>query len=114
MEVIRLKNADKYEPQENWVRSNICSQSDISLEHFVKPPHHSSPTHSHSNSQVLYVLKGSIIVQTESAEQSLETGDCAYIPADEVHTVINPLNDVSIGLDIFIPGRSFDFWLNKK
>ncbi len=112
MDVIHSQDAEKYEPQENWVRSNLCNKSDISIEHFVKPPKHSSPTHSHSNSQVLYVLQGEIIIKTKYDEQKLEKGDTVYISGGETHTVINPLNEISIGLDIFIPGRSFDFWLN--
>lgn len=114
MEIIRFKNAEKYEPEKNWIRSSLCSQSDISIEHFVKPPKHSSPTHSHPNSQVLYVLQGEIIVKTDNDEQKLKTGDTVYIPGGEVHTVTNPMNEISIGLDIFIPGRSFDFWLNRN
>ena len=114
MEVIHFQDTEKYEPQENWVRSNLCNKSDISIEHFVKPPKHSSPAHSHPNAQVLYVLQGEIIVETENNKQKLKTGDTVYIQGGEVHTVINPLNEISIGLDIFVPGRSFDFWLNQK
>ena len=113
MEVIHFQDAEKYEPQENWVRANLCNKSDISIEHFVKPPKHSSPTHSHPNSQVLYVLQGEIIIKTDGDEQKLKKGDTVYIPGGEIHAVINPLNEISIGLDIFIPGRSFDFWLNR-
>ncbi len=114
MDIIRFQDAEKYEPQKDWVRSSLCSKSDISIEHFVKPPKHSSPTHGHPNSQVLYVLQGAIIIKTKDDEQKLEKGDTVYIPGGEIHTVINPLNEISIGLDIFIPGRSFDFWLNKN
>ena len=114
MDVVRFQDAEKYEPQKDWVRSSLCNKSDISIEHFVKPPKHSSPTHHHPNSQVLYVLRGEIIVKTEDDEQKLKKGDTVYIPGGEFHTVINPLNEVSIGLDIFIPGRSFDFWLNRN
>lgn len=114
MEVIHFKEAEKYEPQKDWVRSSLCNQSDISIEHFVKPPKHSSPTHSHPNSQVLYVLQGEIVIRTENDEQKLKVGDTVYISGNEIHTVINPLNEISIGLDIFVPGRSFDFWLNRN
>ena len=114
MDVIRYENAERYEPQKDWVRSSLCNKPDISIEHFIKPPKHSSPTHSHPNSQVLYVLQGEIIVKTNDDEQRLERGDTVYIPGEQTHTVINPLNEVSIGIDIFIPGRSFDFWLSKN
>lgn len=113
MEVIHFQDAEKYEPQKDWIRSSLCNKSDISIEHFVKPPKHSSPAHSHPNSQVLYVLQGEIIIKTENDEQKLKKGDTVYIPGGEAHTVINSLNDISIGLDIFLPGRSFDFWLNR-
>ena len=113
MEVIHFKDTEKYEPQKDWVRSSLCNKPDISIEHFVKPPKHSSPSHSHPNSQVLYVLQGEIIIKTEDDEQTIKIGDTVYIPGGEIHTVINPLDEISIGLDIFIPGRSFDFWLNQ-
>ncbi len=114
MEVIHFQDAEKYEPEENWVRSNLCNKPGISIEHFIKPPTHSSPAHSHTNAQVLYVIQGEIIIKTADDEQKLMVGDCVYMPGGEIHTVINPLNEVSIGLDIFIPGRSFDFWLNRN
>lgn len=114
MEVIHFQDAEKYEPEENWVRSSLCNKPEISIEHFIKPPKHSSPTHGHPNSQILYVLQGEIIIKTDDDEQKLKIGDTVYIPGGEIHTVINPLNKISIGLDIFIPGRSFDFWLNRN
>jgi quercetin dioxygenase-like cupin family protein len=112
MEVIQFQETEKYEPQKDWIRSSLCNKPDISIEHFVKPPKHSSPVHSHANSQILYVLQGEIIIKTDDDEQKLLSGDTVYIPGGESHTVINPLNIVSIGLDIFIPGRAFYFWLN--
>ena len=114
MEVIQFQETEKYEPQKDWIRSSLCNKTDISIEHFVKPPRHSSPTHSHPNSQVLYVLQGEIVIRTENDEQKLKVGDTVYISGNEIHTVINPLNEISIGLDIFVPGRSFDFWLNRN
>jgi hypothetical protein len=27
--------------------------------------------------------------------------------------VTNPLDEVSVGIDIFVPGRSFDFWRKR-
>jgi quercetin dioxygenase-like cupin family protein len=44
----------------------------------------------------------------------LEEGDAAYIPGNEPHVVKNPLDKPSMGLDIFVPGRAFDFWLKRK
>ncbi len=114
MEVIRPTTAEKYEPEENWIRTLLCDQKDVSIEHFVKPPLHSSPKHSHDNAQVLYVLKGMITIKTEDDEQKLNSGDCVYIPGNEIHIVTNPQNEIAIGLDIFIAGRSFDFWLTQN
>jgi quercetin dioxygenase-like cupin family protein len=114
MEVIRLKAADRYEPEKDWKRTSLCNQKDISIEHFVKPPGHASPSHRHPNAQVLIVLKGQLSIITENEEQLLEEGDAVYIPGEERHVVKNPLNQTSVGLDIFVPGRSFDFWLKRK
>jgi quercetin dioxygenase-like cupin family protein len=115
MKVVRFNSAQSYEPEKEWKRLSLCNEADISIEHFIKPPHHASPLHEHANAQVLVVLKGKLAILTEeSGEQVLEEGDTAYIPADEPHVVKNLLDTPSIGLDIFVPGRSFDFWLKRK
>ena len=114
MEVIRFDNAESYEPEKDWKRVSLCSQEDISIEHFVKPAGHASPRHEHPNAQVLIVLKGKLIITTDDDEQELIENDAVYIPGDEPHVVTNPLNEPSVGIDIFVPGRSFDFWLKRK
>ena len=114
MKVIRFNNAENYEPEPDWKRVSLCNEEDISIEHFVKPPHHASPRHNHPNSQVLVVLKGQLtIVTDEEGEVVLDEGDAVYLPGDQFHIVINALDVPSVGLDIFVPGRSFDFWLKR-
>jgi quercetin dioxygenase-like cupin family protein len=115
MKVIRFKSAERYEPEKDWKRVSLCSENDISIEHFVKPAGHASPRHDHPSAQILIVLKGKLSIITEAdGEQVLEEGDTAYIPGDESHIVTNPLDEPSVGIDIFVPGRSFDFWLKRK
>ena len=115
MNVIRFSEAESYEPEKDWKRVSLCNQEDVSVEHFVKPPKHSSPLHDHPNAQVLIVLKGKLSIITDNdGEQELCEGDAAYIPGGEPHVVTNPLDELSIGVDIFVPGRSFDFWLKRK
>lgn len=113
MKVIHFKDADSYEPEKHWKRVSLCNENDISVEHFVKPPHHASPRHNHSNSQVLVVLKGELKIITDEKESLLKEGDSVYIPGNEFHVISNPMDKVSEGLDIFIPGRSFDFWSKR-
>ena len=115
MKVVRFKSAESYEPEKDWKRVSLCGQTDVSIEHFVKPPHHASPHHEHPNAQVLVVLTGKMSVTDNKGEKYLlEEGDCIYMPGGEAHTVTNELDSPSIGLDIFVPGRSFDFWLKRK
>jgi quercetin dioxygenase-like cupin family protein len=113
MEVIHFKDAETYEPQNNWIRKSLCNNSIISIEHFVKSPKHSSPKHDHPNSQILFVLKGQIVIETKTDKVTLNENDTVFIPGDESHIVTNPNKDIAIGLDIFVPGRSFDFWKNR-
>jgi quercetin dioxygenase-like cupin family protein len=115
MKVVRMESAESYEPEKDWKRISLCNESDISLEWFVKPPGHSSPRHGHRNAQVLVVLEGKLAILAGGDEEvELSEGDTAYIPGDEEHVVRNPLDRPSVGLDIFVPGRSFDFWLKRK
>lgn len=114
MKVIHINEAETFEPDKDWKRSSICSESELSVEHFVKPPGHASPNHSHPNAQVLIVLEGKLAVSTgDGEEEELSPGDAVYIPGDELHVVTNPLDRPSVGIDIFVPGRSFDFWKKR-
>lgn len=114
MKAIRFSQAENYEPEKDWKRVSLCNQKDISIEHFVKPPRHASPMHDHPNAQVLVVLKGKLAIITDKHQETLDEGDAVYIPGSEPHVVKNPLDEPSVGLDIFVPGRSFDFWLKRK
>ena len=115
MKVIHFADAESYEPEEDWKRSSLCNEGDVSIEHFVKPPGHSSPRHEHPNTQVLVVLSGKLTISArDDGERELGEGDAAYIPGGEAHVVKNPLGRPSSGLDIFVPGRSFDFWLKRR
>ena len=115
MKVVQFKQAETYEPEKNWKRSSLCNEKEISVEYFEKPPFHASPLHSHSNAQILIVLQGQLsVVDDTGCEEMLDEGDTVFIPGDELHMVKNPLDEKSVGLDIFVPGRSFDFWLKRK
>ena len=114
MQVVRFNQAQTYEPEKDWKRVSLCGQEDISIEHFVKPAGHASPRHEHPNAQVLIVLKGKMVITTDDGEQELGENDAVYIPGGEPHIVTNPLKEPSVGVDIFVPGRSFDFWLKRK
>ena len=112
--VHNLGAGQTYEPEKDWKRVSLCNEADISVEHFVKPPGHASPRHQHPSVQVLIVLKGKMVITTDEAEEELNEGDAVYMPGNEPHVLTNPLAEPSIGVDIFVPGRSFDFWLKRK
>ena len=115
MKIIHFNEAESYEPEKNWKRVSLCNQKDVSVEHFVKPPKHASPLHKHPSAQILIVLKGKLsVINEKDGEEVLNEGDAVYIPENETHIVKNVLDEPSIGIDIFVPGRSFDFWLKKK
>ena len=114
MKVVSLKKAKRFEPHEAWQRISLCEEQDVSVEHFTKPPNHASPVHSHSCAQVLVLLEGRVGVTCGSGEEVvLEAGDAVYIPGNEEHVVCNLNDSRSVGLDIFVPGRSFDFWKER-
>lgn len=114
MKVVHFTNAERYEPEPGWERVSLCYEPNLAIEYFVKPPGHASRLHEHPQEQVTLVLKGKMIVANAAGEEVLlEEGDAAYFPAHEPHMIKNPLDEPSIGVDIFHPGRSFDFWLKR-
>jgi quercetin dioxygenase-like cupin family protein len=115
LKIIRFKEAEHYEPEKDWRRTSLCSEKEISVEHFIKPPGHASPRHEHPNTQILVVLEGELAIYTDDDKSySLAKGDAAYISGDEAHIVVNPLDTPATGIDIFVPGRPFDFWLRQN
>jgi len=114
VKVIRFDSAESYEPDKDWRRVSLCNQADISVEHFVKPAGHASPRHEHPQAQVLIVLKGRLTIRTPDDEQELATNDAVYIPGSEPHVVANPSSEPAVAVDIFVPGRSFDFWTKRR
>lgn len=115
MKVVHFKEAQSYEPEMGWKRVSLCEEQNISAEYFVKPPGHASPMHDHPEEQVTIVIKGKMVVTSSTGQEAvLEEGDAAFFSAHEPHMVRNFLDEPSIGIDIFHPGRSFDFWLQRE
>ena len=55
-----------------------------------------------------------MIITTDDGSEELSEGDAAFLFPNEPHGINNALTGLSIGVDIFVPGRSFDFWLKPK
>ncbi len=114
MKIVNPTTARRIEPEPGWLRASLCSEDGVSVEHFVKPPGHASPMHQHPNAQVCVVIEGSMVMRTaDGAEHRVDAPGAAYFAPDEPHAVINPLDTPSVGIEVFVPGRSFDFWLER-
>ncbi len=114
MELVNFEQADQYSPEEGWERIALAGDEAISLEWFTKPPGHQSPMHNHENEQVCVVLQGELTIHTEDDTQRAEQYDSVYLESWEEHSVENEGDTEAIGLDIFVPGRSFDYWLDRE
>jgi len=113
MKEVRLDEAETYEPDEGWMRASLAGSESFSFEWFTKPPGHSSPMHDHENEQVCLVLEGELTIHTESGETTLEKYDSVWLDSFESHRVSNTGEESAVGLDVFAPGRSFDFWTDR-
>lgn len=113
MKVMHFDEARTCEPEPGWKRTSLCSEPGVSIEYFVKPSGHASPLHEHPQDQVMVVIEGRMKVRTADGEDVLGVGDAAYFPGNEPHAVENARDEPSIGIDVFAPGRSFDFWLER-
>lgn len=106
--------AETYEPEEGWRRVSLAGSDQFSFEWFEKPPGHSSPMHSHANEQVCICLSGELTVHTSERSVTLEEHDSVLFESEEDHRVENAGDELAIGLDVFAPGRSFDFWTDRE
>lgn len=115
MRVVKLSEGETYQPEPGWRRVSLAGDNNISVEYFEKPAGHSSPLHTHPSEQVSIILKGTMrVVNGEGESADLGPGDSAYFSANEPHRIENPTGELAVGVDIFVPARSFDFWLKKK
>ncbi|MFB6106645.1 MAG: cupin domain-containing protein [Halobacteriaceae archaeon] len=114
MRAVRSEDAESYEPEEGWRRVEMAGSDAFSFEYFEKPPEHSSPMHDHENEQVCIVLEGELTIYTEDDEVTLYENDSAHLEGDEAHRVENTGEERAVGIDVFAPGRSFDFWLDRE
>lgn len=113
MKPVAFDDAETYEPDEGWRRVALAGSDQFSFEWFEKPPGHSSPMHDHENEQVCLCLQGELTVATEDDETTLTEYDSVWLDAWERHKVENTGDVRAVGLDVFTPGRSFDFWTDR-
>lgn len=114
MEAIDFADADSYEPEDGWRRVALAGSEAFSFEWFEKPPGHSSPMHSHENEQVCICLDGELSVETPESTVTLGPFDSVYLASEESHRVENTGEERALGLDVFAPGRSFDYWTDDS
>ena len=114
MKATNFEDAETYEPDEGWQRVSLADSEKFSFEWFEKPPGHSSPMHNHENEQVCIVLEGELTIHTEGDEVTLTKYDAARLERWEEHRIENMSDELAIGLDVFAPGRSFDFWTDPE
>jgi quercetin dioxygenase-like cupin family protein len=114
MNVVKFDDAERHEPEPGWMRVALAGSDRFSVEWFEKPPGHSSPMHHHENEQVCVCLDGRLVVQFDDERVELGPYDSVWIGANEPHRVGNDGEATAVGLDIFAPGRSFDFWTDRE
>ncbi|RPH96733.1 cupin domain-containing protein [candidate division KSB1 bacterium] len=114
MKVIRVNEGETYQPEPGWKRVSLAGSPKISAEYFEKPVGHTSPLHTHPNEQVSIILKGQMKVVNGAGEEAvLGPGDSAWFAANEPHRIENPGTELAVGVDLFVPARSFDFWKQR-
>ena len=114
MKHVPFNDADRYEPDPDWRRVSLAGSDRFSFEWFEKPPGHASPMHDHSNEQVCVCLVGELTVETPTDHVTLSPYDSVYLEGNEPHLVENTGETRAVGLDVFAPGRGFDFWTDRQ
>jgi quercetin dioxygenase-like cupin family protein len=115
MEHVPFESAESYAPEEGWQRVSLAGSDRFTFEWFEKSPGHSSPMHDHENEQVCVLLAGELTIHTEDDSVTLtEPYDSVHLDSNETHAVENTGEERAVALDVFAPGRSFDFWTDRE
>jgi mannose-6-phosphate isomerase-like protein (cupin superfamily) len=83
-------------------RAVILGESMLAL-HEAFPDLKCEP-HSHSSSQITYVLKGKLRMRIANEERILLPNEFAFVPPDVEHS-IESLDEYVLALDVFLPYR---------
>ena len=110
MELFHADDTSTYEPMEGWRRTALASHEDFNCELYEKPPGHSSPMHSHDNEQISIVIQGHLTLHTEDGDYELGPNDAVRLESNEAHSFENSGEGQAMGVDIFTPPRSREFW----
>lgn len=113
MKPVSFDDAETYEPEMGWRRAALAGSDQFSFEWFEKPAGHSSPIHDHDNEQVCVCLEGELTVVTDDDRTTLRRFDSVLLESGEPHRVENTGEETAVGIDVFAPGRSFDFWTDR-
>ncbi|WP_135535904.1 MULTISPECIES: cupin domain-containing protein [Halostella] len=113
MKPVNFDNAETYEPDDGWRRVSLAGSDQFTFEWFEKPPGHSSPMHDHENEQVCLVLEGELTIFTENDDVTLSRFDSVLLESWERHRVENTGDETAVAVDVFAPGRGFDFWTDR-
>jgi quercetin dioxygenase-like cupin family protein len=92
---------------------SLTGSATFTFEWFEKPPGHSSPMHDHKNEQVCLFPSGELTLYTEDDSVTLEEYDSVWLDSWESHHVANESDEPVVGLDVFVPSRSFDSWTDR-
>ncbi len=114
MDHVPFDEAETYEPEEGWGRAALAGSEKFTFEWFEKPAGHSSPMHDHENEQVCVCLEGELTVHTAEETVVLGEYDSVHLESWEAHRVENATDERAVGLDVFAPGRGFDFWTDRE
>lgn len=93
MKIINIKDTKKQHLGEPLFTGNVTRQSpvtdnegsDVSIDYVHFPKGVRNKLHTHSNDQVLIVIKGKGIVATKEKEFTVKEGDVIWTPAGESH-----------------------------
>lgn len=92
----------------------MAGENRVSVEYYEKPSGHTSPMHTHGNKQISIVIKGKMKAYSEEDEVELQEMDSVFFDENEPHRIENITKEKAVGIDIFVPGRSFDFWAKHR
>lgn len=112
MEISSFDEAMSYEPAEGWKRVALSDHEAFNCEWFEKPPGHSSPMQEHEHEQVSIVIHGELTMYTGEDEYVLGPYDSVLLEPHDPHSFENTGETTAMGIDIFTPPRSKDYWMD--
>ncbi|WP_227355969.1 cupin domain-containing protein [Haladaptatus salinisoli] len=114
MDIDSYDAEDAVEVLEGVHLAQLVTGDRASFQYFCIEPRAIVDTHSHEHEQLGFMNRGELVFTIDGEEQFVGPNESSVIPADEPRAAENRSDDVSSGIEVFVPSPETPPWVEGE